>query len=105
MRQPPGRQRIGNCNEAITTIAAMPPAAAPSSPQASPTTISGSGARLISNSEISAPEVIDANINADARPAAKAMDIVAIISCPAPFERLEVATDPNHRRPDDPEAL
>jgi hypothetical protein len=29
---------------------------------------------------------------------------LAIISCPAPFERLEVK-NPNHRRPDDPEAL
>jgi hypothetical protein len=31
---------------------------------------------------------------------------VVIISCPAPFERLEAfCKNPNHRRPDDPEAL
>jgi hypothetical protein len=38
--------------------------------------------------------VIEANINAAAKPAASAMDIVAIISCPAPFERLEVVSTP-----------
>jgi hypothetical protein len=74
-------------------------------PHPNPTTISGSGARLINSSETAAPEVIEANINADARPAASAIDKVAIISCPAPFERLEVVVDPNHRQPDDPEAL
>jgi hypothetical protein len=31
------------------------------------------------------------------------MRTIAIISCPAPFERLEVLCDPNHRQPDDPE--
>ena len=60
----------------------------------SPTTISGSGARLINSSEIAAPEVIEANIKADARPAASAIAMVAIISCPAPFERLEVSLTP-----------
>jgi hypothetical protein len=49
--------------------------------------------------------MIEANIKADAQPAAIAMKIIAIISCPAPFERLEVQENPNHRRPDDPEAL
>src|ERR1700690_2838534 len=78
----------------MTTVAAMPPTAALRGPHASPTTISGSGARLISNSEIAAPDVIEANINADAKPAASAMDMVAIISCPAPFERLEVLATP-----------
>jgi hypothetical protein len=34
--------------------------------------------------------MIEANIKADAAPAASAMAIIAIISCPAPFERLEV---------------
>jgi hypothetical protein len=33
------------------------------------------------------------------------MRMIVIISCPAPFERLEVRQNPNHRRPDDPEAL
>jgi hypothetical protein len=34
--------------------------------------------------------MIEANINADAQPAASAMRmVVVIISCPAPFERLE----------------
>jgi hypothetical protein len=33
--------------------------------------------------------MIEANISADAQPAASAMRRVAIISCPAPFERLE----------------
>ena len=50
--------------------------------------------------------MIEANIEADAAPAASAITAIAIISCPAPFERLEVfSQDPNHRRPDDPEAL
>jgi hypothetical protein len=40
--------------------------------------------------EIRAPEMIEANIKADAEPAAIAMRTIAIISCPAPFERLEV---------------
>src|SRR5690242_15988629 len=34
--------------------------------------------------------MIEANISADAQPAATAMSMIAIISCPAPFERLEV---------------
>jgi hypothetical protein len=33
--------------------------------------------------------MIEADIDADAQPAAKAMRTIAIISCPAPFERLE----------------
>src|SRR5882757_1000084 len=33
--------------------------------------------------------MVEANINADAEPAANAMRTVVIISCPAPFERLE----------------
>jgi hypothetical protein len=78
----------------MTTVAAMPPTAALRGPHTNPTTISGNGARLISNSEIAAPDVIEANINAAAKPAASAMDIVAIISCPAPFERLEVVSTP-----------
>src|ERR1700755_2685831 len=41
-------------------------------------------------SEISAPDMIEANISADAAPAASPMRTIAIISCPAPFERLEV---------------
>ena len=49
--------------------------------------------------------MIEANIKADAQPAASAMRTITIISCPAPFERLEVLWNPNHRRPDDPEAL
>ena len=40
--------------------------------------------------EISAPEMIDANISAEAAPAASAIRTNAVISCPAPFERLEV---------------
>ena len=78
----------------MTTVAAIPPTAALNGPHTTPTTISGNGARLISNSAIGAPDVIEANINADARPAANAMDMVAIISCPAPFERLEVVSTP-----------
>jgi hypothetical protein len=38
--------------------------------------------------------MIEANIRADAQPAAKAMKTIAIISCPAPFERLEVGPTP-----------
>src|SRR6201999_4655687 len=52
---------------------------------------------------MSAPELIEANISADAQPAAMAMNRTTIISCPAPFERLEVRENPNHRQPDDPE--
>jgi hypothetical protein len=33
--------------------------------------------------------MIEANIKADAQPAANAMRTMVIISCPAPFERLE----------------
>jgi hypothetical protein len=42
--------------------------------------------------EISAPEMIEANISADAQPAAMAMRIM-VISCPAPFERLDIANE------------
>jgi hypothetical protein len=38
--------------------------------------------------------MIEANIKADAQPAAKAIRTIAIISCPAPFERLEVRLTP-----------
>src|SRR3954469_8670732 len=38
--------------------------------------------------------MIEANISADAQPAARPMRIIAIISCPAPFERLEVFWTP-----------
>src|ERR1700676_4867084 len=38
--------------------------------------------------------MIEANISADAAPAARAMTRIAIISCPAPFERLEVFQKP-----------
>src|SRR2546430_13207834 len=38
--------------------------------------------------------MIEANIKADAQPAAMAMRTIAIISCPAPFERLEVLRTP-----------
>src|SRR5712675_1847230 len=68
----------------------MPPMVALSGPHPSAATMSGRGARLNSNSEISAPEMIEANISADAQPAARPMRTIAIISCPAPFERLEV---------------
>jgi hypothetical protein len=36
----------------------------------------------------------EANINADAQPAAIAIRTVTIISCPAPFERLEILAIP-----------
>src|SRR6476469_5111439 len=38
--------------------------------------------------------MIEANIRADAEPAAMALRTIAIISCPAPFERLEVFREP-----------
>jgi hypothetical protein len=38
--------------------------------------------------------MIEANISADALPAAIAMRRLVIISCPAPFERLEVFWTP-----------
>jgi hypothetical protein len=38
--------------------------------------------------------MIEANISADALPAAPAMRRLVIISCPAPFERLEVFWTP-----------
>src|SRR5439155_5292494 len=38
--------------------------------------------------------MIEANISADAPPAKSAMATIAIISCPAPFERLEVFKTP-----------
>src|SRR6266478_8622275 len=72
----------------------MPPMVALSGPHPSAATMSGRGARLNSNSEISALETIEANISADAQPAAMAMRTIAIISCPAPFERLEVLPTP-----------
>jgi hypothetical protein len=87
-----------------TDAAATPPIAAQSGPQPIAATISGSGARLNRTSEISAPETIETNISAEAAPEAMAIRTIAIIGCPAPFERLE-AHRPNHRRPDDPEAL
>jgi hypothetical protein len=37
--------------------------------------------------------MIEANISADVQPAASAMSIVTIISCPAPFERLDIANE------------
>src|SRR5476651_336766 len=37
---------------------------------------------------------MDANMRADAQPAANALRTTAIISCPAPFERLEVLWTP-----------
>ena len=40
------------------------------------------------------PDAIEANIVAEASPAASAMRIVIVISCPAPFERLEVLMTP-----------
>jgi hypothetical protein len=33
--------------------------------------------------------MVEANINAEAQPAASAIRTIVIISCPAPFERLE----------------
>jgi hypothetical protein len=38
--------------------------------------------------------MIEVNIRADAEPATRAMRRIAIISCPAPFERLEVLSTP-----------
>src|SRR4051794_6551091 len=38
--------------------------------------------------------MIEANIRADAEPATKAIRTTVIISCPAPFERLEVFKTP-----------
>jgi hypothetical protein len=35
--------------------------------------------------------MIEANIKADAEPAASAIRTIAIISCPAPFERLDLS--------------
>src|SRR6185312_2635414 len=72
--------------------AAMPPIVALSGPHPMPATISGIDARYISSAEISVREITDANISADAEPAAIPMRIIAIISCPAPFERLEVVS-------------
>jgi hypothetical protein len=37
--------------------------------------------------------MIEANISADAQPAARPMRTIAIISCPAPFERLDIANE------------
>jgi hypothetical protein len=85
--------------------AAMPPMLALSGPQLIPATISGSGASTTRTSEIGSPEISEANIRAEAAPAASAMAMNAIISCPAPFERLEVPFDPNHRRPERPGSL
>src|SRR5262245_7466228 len=91
-------------SSARTEAAATPPIAAASGPHPIAATISGSGARCTRISEIGTPEAREAYISAEAAPAAIAMAIVAFIGCPAPFERLE-AFGPNHRRPDDPEAL
>src|SRR5437667_1551343 len=49
--------------------------------------------------------MIEANISAEAQPAAMATSRIAIISCPAPFERLEVRLNPNHRQPDEAGSL
>src|SRR5215470_17592215 len=76
-------------NSPKNEAAATPPIAAVSGPQPIAATISGSGARLNRTSEISAPEMSEANISAEAAPAAMAMATIAIIGCPAPFERLE----------------
>jgi hypothetical protein len=54
----------------------------------------GIDARYIKNAEISVREITDANISADAEPAASAMSMITVISCPAPFERLEVSSTP-----------
>ena len=70
--------------------APIPPMVAASGPHPSAATINGSGAKYSSNREISAPEMIEANISADAQPAAMAMRTIMVISCPAPFERLEI---------------
>jgi hypothetical protein len=56
--------------------------------------MSGRGARRESSNEIGTPDIVEANINADAQPATRPMSMIAIISCPAPFERLEVVSTP-----------
>src|SRR5450631_1248690 len=83
----------------------MPPMVALSGPHPIAATINGSGARLNSSKEISAPETIEANISADAQPAAMAMRTIAIISCPAPFERLEHGQYVSEGFPDNCEIL
>src|SRR3954452_6596655 len=70
--------------------ATMPPIVALNGPHPSAATMSGSGAIMDSSNEIGAPDIVEANISADAQPATRPMRIIAIISCPAPFERLEV---------------
>src|SRR6476659_1845370 len=74
--------------------AAMPPIVALNGPHPSAATISGSGAMIESSNETGTPDIVEANISADAQPAARAMRTIAIISCPAPFERLEVVSTP-----------
>src|SRR6478672_3644625 len=69
--------------------AAMPPIVALNGPHPSAATISGSGAMMESSNETGTPDIVEANISADAQPAARAMRTIAIISCPAPFERLD----------------
>src|SRR5215207_6755694 len=69
--------------------AAMPPIVAPSGPHPIAATMSGRGARRESSNESGTPDIVEANISADAQPAARPMGIIAIISCPAPFERLD----------------
>src|SRR5437763_17216014 len=76
---------------AAATMPAMP---AQSEPQPVAATSKGRGARQNSTIDISAPDRTDAYIRADAAPAATAMAMSAIISCPAPFERLEVSSTP-----------
>src|SRR4051812_11813501 len=71
--------------------AAMPPIVAVSGPQPRQATINGSGARKKRRKETSVPEMIEANISAEAKPAASAIRRLEIISCPAPFERLEAS--------------
>jgi hypothetical protein len=49
--------------------------------------------------------MIEANISAEAQPAAMATSRIAVISCPAPFERLEVLKTPTIGNRMSPEAL
>src|SRR6476660_761873 len=74
--------------------AAMPPIVALNGPHPSAATMSGSGAMMESSNETGTPDIVEANISADAQPATRPMRIIAIISCPAPFERLEVVSTP-----------
>src|SRR3954463_5954010 len=74
--------------------ATMPPIVALNGPHPSAATMSGSGAIMESSNETGTPDIVEANISTDAQPAARPMRIIAIISCPAPFERLEVFWTP-----------